>query len=232
MAPRLLVAAALALGLAAAPAVARAAAPPQFVTTQWLVRVSVGTPAGFLARATDPGGGAVTITWAFDDGTVAAGERVAKAWADPGPHSATVTATGATGLAVSRTLRVEVVDGALEAPQPGAVDIRRPGPSPAAAARVTLAPGPLRLAGDGVVALTLACAPGADCAGRVALAHGGRRLASAGYAIPAGERGTVRVRVPAALAARLRRRAERAVVVTVRPADQAPVRRARTLRTA
>ena len=231
MAPRLLVAAALAVTIAALPAVAHAAAPPRFVTMEWLVRVSTGATAGFLARATDPDGDAVTITWAFDDGTTAASERVAKTWTTPGAHTATVTATDATGRSASRTLRVEVVDGPL-GPQPGGVRIPRPGPSPAAAARVTLAPGPLRLADDGSVALSLACAPGADCAGRLSLAHGGRRIAAAPYAVAAGGRATVRVRVPTAVVARLRRRAARAVVVTVRPAAQAPVRLARTLATA
>jgi len=230
MDPRLLSAVALALTLALVPATARAAAPPQFVTTQWLVRVPAGQPAGFLARARDPDREAVAITWAFDDGTTATGERVTKAWAMPGSHDATVTATDATGLSASRTLRVEVVDGTL-GPQPGGVQIRRPGPSPAAP-RVALVPGPLRLADDGSVALSLACAPAADCAGRVALAHGGRRLAAAEYALPAGRRGTVRVRVPVTVAARLRRRADRAVVVTVAPAGEAPVRVTRRLRTA
>ena len=48
--------------------------------------------------------------------------------------------------------------------------------------------------------------------------------------IAAGRRATVRLRVPAALAARLRRRAERTVVVTVAPDRQAPVRAPRVLR--
>jgi PKD domain-containing protein len=233
MAPRLLrVAAALAPASALAPAAAHAAAPPRFVTTQALVRVAAGAPAGFLARATDPDGDAVTIAWAFDDGTTAAGERVAKAWTAPGRHTATVTATDATGLAVSRTLHLEVVDGAVLPSQPGAVQIPRPGPSLAAAARVTLAPARLRLAPDARVAVTLVCAPAADCAGRVALGHDGRRLAAAPYAISAGRSATVRLRLPAGRAARLRRRPERAVVVTVAPDGQAAVRAARVLRTA
>jgi len=233
MAPRPLRAAtASVLALALAPATAHAAAPPQFVTIQRLVRVAAGAPAGFLARAADPDGDAVAITWAFDDGTTATGERVAKTWTVPGTHSATVTATDATGLTAAQTLRVEVVDAAVLGPQPGAVQIRRPGPSPAAAARVSLGAGPLRLAPDATVSVGLLCSPGADCAGAVALGHGGRRLATAPYAIAAGRRATVRLRVPAALAARLRRRPERAVVVAVVPDGQAPVRAARVLRTA
>jgi PKD domain len=204
-------------------------APPQFVTTQWLVRVPAGAPAGFLAQAADPGGGPVTVTWAFDDGTTATGERVAKTWADPGRHTATVTATDASGQSTTRTFAFEVV-GATDGPQPGGVHLRRPGPSPAAAARVALAAGDLRLGDDGSVFVTLSCVS-ADCAGRVSIAHAGRRLAAARYAIAAGRRATVRLRVPAAVATRLRRRDERPVVVTVAPRGQAPVRVDRALRT-
>jgi hypothetical protein len=204
-------------------------APPQFVTTQSLVRVGAGATAGFLAQAVDPDGGPVTITWAFDDGTTATGERVAKAWAAPGRHTATATATDGGGQSATRTFTVDVVD-ATTGPQPGVVHLRRPGPSPAAAARVALAPGALRLAADGSVSVTLSCAA-ADCAGRVSLAHAGRRLAAARYAVTAGRRAAVRLRVPAEAAARLRRRPERPVLVTLAPDGQAPARVGRTLRT-
>jgi PKD domain len=233
MAVRLLRAAviALAIVLAGSTAAAHAAAPPQFVTAQWLVRVPTGVPAGFLARAADPDGDAVTLAWTFDDGTTATGGRVAHAWTTSGSHTATVTATDATGLTASRTLTVAVVDAAA-GPAPGAVAIRRPGPSPIAAARATLAVAPLRLAADGTVPVMLDCAPGAPCAGRVALAHDGRRLARAAYAVAAGGQVVVRLRLPAAAVARLRRRPARRVVVTLAPVGQAPVRSPRTLATA
>jgi hypothetical protein len=208
----------------------RGDAPPRFVTTQWLVRVAAGAPAGFLAQAIDPDGGSVTLAWAFDDGTTATGERVAKVWTVPGPHSATVTATDAGGRSASRTFTVDVV-AAAEGPQPGGVSLRRPGPSPAAAARVAVAPGALRLAADGSVSVALSCAA-ADCAGRVSLAHGGRRLAAARYAIAAGRRAAVRLRLPADMAARLRRRPQRTVVVGLAPDGQAPARVVRALRAA
>ena len=232
MASRLLGALVLTLALAAVPATAQAAAPPQLVTSQWLLRVPVGAATGYVARATDPDGDAVTVTWAFDDGTSATGERVAKTWSTPGPHTGTVTATDTTGRATSRSFAIEVVADAATAPQPAAVSVRRPGPSPAAAARVAAAAGALRLAADGTVAIVLACAPGADCAGRVALAHGGHRLAHARFAIAAGQRTTVRLALRPAAVARLRRRAARAVLVTVVPAGQAAARLARVLRTA
>jgi hypothetical protein len=249
MAPRLLRAAALALLLTLVPASAYGSrgghgshdddkgnraghrdGPPQFVATQWLVRIPAGAPAGFVAQAVDPDGGPVTITWAFDDGTTATGERVAKAWAAPGTHTSTVTATDTSGKSTSRTFKVEVVADATAGPQPGVVHLRRPGPSPSATARVTIAAGALRLAADGSVSLVLSCAS-ADCAGRVALAHAGRRVAVARYAIAAGHRAAVRLRVPPEAAARLRRRGERPVVVTLAPDGQAPARVARALRT-
>jgi hypothetical protein len=233
MAVRLLRAAviALAIVLAGSTAAAHAAAPPQFVTAQWLVRVPTGVPAGFLALAADPDGDAVTLAWTFDDGTTATGERVGHAWTTTGTHTATVTATDATGRTASRTLTVAVVDAAA-GPAPGAVAIRRPGPSAAAAARAALTAAPLRLAADGTVAVALDCAAGAPCTGRVALAHGGRRLARAAYALAAGGETVVRLRLPAATTARLRRRAARRIVVTLAPAGQAPVRSVRTLATA
>ena len=230
MAVRLLRAAviALAIVLAGSTAAAHAAAPPHFVTAQWLVRVPTGVPAGFLALAADVDGDAVTLTWTFDDGTTATGKRVGHAWTTAGTHTATVTATDATGLTAARTLTVAVVDTAA-GPQPGAAAIRRPGPSPAAAAQATLALAPLRLAADGTVSVALDCASGAPCGGHVALAHGGRRLARTAYAVPAGGQAVVRLRLPAAAAARLRRRPARRVVVTLAPMGQAPVRTVRTL---
>jgi hypothetical protein len=222
---------ALAIVLAGSTAAAHAAAPPHFVTAQWLVRVPTGVPAGFLARAADADGDAVTLTWTFDDGATATGERVGHAWTTAGTHTVTVTVTDATGLTAARTLTVAVVDAAA-GPQAGAVAIRRPGPSPAAAAQATLAVAPLRLAADGTVSLVLDCASVAPCAGRVALAHGGRRLARAPYAVAAGGQTVVRLRLPAATSARLRRRPARSVVVTLAPAGQAPVRTVRTLATA
>jgi PKD domain-containing protein len=231
MSARLLSSVAVALTFALTAAPAYAASPPRFVTTQWLVRVATGAPAGFLARAVDRDGDAVTLTWAFDDGATATGERVAHVWSTAGSHTGTVTATDATGRHTSVSFTIEVVDGALD-PQPGGVVLPRPGPAPAATARVALAGGPLRMAPDGSVALRLTCAHGADCAGQVSLARGGRRIAAAPFAVPAGRRTTVRLRLPAAVLARVRHGGSRAVVVTLAPDAQAPVREARTLRVA
>src|SRR5215218_7314737 len=61
-----------------APGTPRAGAPPVFATAQWTLRVSMGAPAAFIVRAADPDGDAVTLAWAFDDGTTAAGPAVTK----------------------------------------------------------------------------------------------------------------------------------------------------------
>jgi hypothetical protein len=225
-------AAAVALLVLGAPAAAHAASPPRFVVTQWLLRVPVGTPAGFMAKAIDPDHDAVTIAWAFDDGTAATGERVTKAWAVPGAHTATVTATDATGLRASRTLAVDVTadPAAATDPAPGGVLLPRPGPSPAATTtatpRLTVAAGALRLGRSGAIAVPVTCAAGADCAGRLSIVRDGRRLASAPFAVRAGRPATVRLRVTADVAARLRRRASTTVTVVVaadgRPAARTP----------
>jgi PKD domain-containing protein len=221
-------AALLALGV---PATASAASPPQFVTTQWLLRVPAGIPVGFVATAIDPDGDTVELTWAFDDGTVATGERVTKAWTAPGAHTVTVTATDATGLSAAKTFAVEVTAAgpAAPVPAPAGVLLRRPGPAPALAARLTIAGGALRLGPGGSIAVPVACGPAADCTGRISVAHGGRRLATTPYAVRAGRTATVRLRLPSAVAARLRRRAAATVVVTVAPRGQAPVRSPRAL---
>lgn len=236
MSARLLRAAGAALALAAlgAPATADAAAPPRFVTTQWLLRVPAGVPAGFFAKAVDPDHDAVTVTWAFDDGIVATGERVAHAWSAPGPHTVTVTATDATGLTATRTFAMEITaDTPPSAPAPGGVLMPRPGPPAAAAmAGLTLRPGALRLGPAGAIAVPVSCGPAAACTGRISVAHGGRRLATTPYTVPAGADAIVRLRLPAPTAARLRRRPGASVVVTVAADGRAPVRAARTLRAA
>jgi hypothetical protein len=94
---------ALAFALLAMPASAQAAGSlPMLAASQWSLSVMAGFPAGFEAHATDPDGDAVTISWTFDDGTTATGEAPAKVWDAPGTHTATVTATDATGLTYVR----------------------------------------------------------------------------------------------------------------------------------
>jgi hypothetical protein len=222
----------LALMGAALPAAAHAASPPMLATAEWSLRVPAGSPAGFMAEAVDPDGDAVTLTWAFDDGTTATGPRVTKAWTSPGVHAARVTATDATGLTGTRDFTIEVTPAAGVAPlgpPPAGVHLPRPGPAPVA--RVTAEAVTLRLAAAGTVGVRLACAPTAVCTGTVSVARGGRRLGASGYTLPAGATATIAVRLPAATARALRRRAGRrvAVVLTLAPDGGAAKRAARTL---
>jgi hypothetical protein len=222
---------ALALAAAAAPGTARAAAPPVLTTVQWTLRVPVGAPAGFIAEAVDPDGDAVTLAWAFDDGTAAAGPHVTKVWTTPGRHTARVTATDATGRSTARDLAVHVIPAAAAPPgaPPAAVSMPRPGPAPVARASADTTA--LRLTPTNAIAVRVACAPGAACAGTISVARGGRRIAAAAYDVPAGRTRTLRLRVPARTARALRRRGRAvAVVVTLAPASGPAVRAGSTLR--
>jgi PKD repeat protein len=232
MAARLLCTAAATLALLVVPTAARAASPPHLVTTQWLIRAPAGVPVAFVAHAVDPDGDAVTLTWAFDDGTTATGERISKAWAAPGAHRVTVTATDATGLFTAQTFTIEVTaagGGIPDAPAPSGVLQRRPGPPAVASARVTIAARVLELSRRGSIAVPLVCAPVADCTGRISVALSGIRLASAPYAVRAGGRATLRVRLGPAAIRRLRGRGPARVVVSVAAAEQVPKRSLHTL---
>jgi hypothetical protein len=215
-----------ALAAAAAPGTAAAAVPPVLTSVNWTLRVSAGSPAGFVAKAIDPDGDEVTLSWAFDDGTAATGRRITKVWTVPGLHTASVTATDATGLSTVRTLTVEVLPpgAAPVAAPPTAGHMSRPGPPPVAHASVRTTA--LRLTAANAIAVRVRCARGADCAGTVSVARGGRRLAAGGYAIAGGRRATIHLPVAPGAARALRRRPSRsiAVVVTIAPVNGAPVR--------
>ena len=63
---------------------------------------AVGDAIGFSATGCDPDGDPLTFTWSFDDGSAGTGAAVAKAFATPGTHLATVTVSdpgGRTGTA-------------------------------------------------------------------------------------------------------------------------------------
>jgi hypothetical protein len=221
-----------ALAAAAAPGTAAAAAPPVLTSVHWTLRVTAGSPAGFVAEAVDPDGDAVTLAWAFDDGTTAVGGRVTKVWTVPGRHTARVTATDATGKRTARTFTVEVLPAgaAPVALPPTAGHMPRPGPAPVARASVRSTA--LRHTPKNAIPVQVRCARGADCAGTLSVARGGRRLASGGYEVAAGRRATVRLRVAPRAARALRRRPARSVAVVVRiaPVNGAPVRADATLR--
>jgi hypothetical protein len=97
-------------GPAAGPHVAHArgfdATPPQLTSVLNPATAQAGVPGAFLAQAFDVWG-PVTVGWDFGDGT-ATGPTVAHAFAAPGPHTVTTTATDSVGTSVSTTGSVDV----------------------------------------------------------------------------------------------------------------------------
>ncbi|HWK26971.1 MAG TPA: hypothetical protein VNS09_10425 [Solirubrobacter sp.] len=96
-------------------------------------------------------------------------------------------------------------------------------PAPAAHAALTLPGGRHRASHGGRVKLRLACAPGAACAGRLKLTAGKHALGSARFAIAAGHRRTVTVRLTASGRALLRHRHHLKVILTAPGAARASV---------
>jgi PKD repeat protein len=223
-------AASLALALLAVPAAAHAAAPPLItVMSQATLSSMAGIPAGFEARASDPDGEPVTLTWAFDDGGTATGETASHAWATPGTHTATVTASDPGGLTDTHTFTIQVTpnpNGArpITGPPPGWVP-----PSLDARPAATLADPALQLSKAGSVPVRIGC-QGRRCVGTVTLARAGKRLGKASFSVRAKQTGTAYVRLSRAAAKALRRRASVPVVVSLAVEDAEPLRTTRTLK--
>ena len=63
-------------------------------------------PVTFTATTSDPDlGDLVTVGWSFDDGATASGDQVTHAFATPGVHTATATATDSAGVSTVREKR-------------------------------------------------------------------------------------------------------------------------------
>jgi hypothetical protein len=71
----------------------------------------VGTPFSFNAAATDPDADPVSLAWSFDDGGSAPGASVQHAFATPGTHVATVTATDGAGVTSTKSVSVATTAG-------------------------------------------------------------------------------------------------------------------------
>jgi hypothetical protein len=83
------------------PPVAQAAASP--------ASAAVGQPVAFSGIATDPDDGdTLSLAWRFDDGTTATGAAVSHAFATPGVHTGTVTATDPTGLTATAAASITI----------------------------------------------------------------------------------------------------------------------------
>jgi PKD domain-containing protein len=68
----------------------------------------VGVPIAFSATATDPDGEDAALTWQFDDGAASDGADAQHAFAQPGGHLATVTATDPAGVTATAQVSVSI----------------------------------------------------------------------------------------------------------------------------
>jgi hypothetical protein len=166
-----------------------------------------------------------SVTWAFDDGSApVSGLVVTHAFATPGPHTATVTATDPSGLTATGQASVTITAPFL----------------PRAALAPTFGFKKLR-ARKGIVRVRLSCpVAAADCAGRIELRLARKPkakglaaktvvLGRARYAIANGTTKTIRVRLTKSARNRLRRaRHGLNVKVVARPAAGAA--RSKTVR--
>lgn len=81
----------------------------------------------FSAETSDPDpGDAVTVGWAFDDGSHATGPAAEHAFSAEGPHTVTATATDSAGVSAKKTLTVTVTRPAAAPPSPA--EVTRPDP--------------------------------------------------------------------------------------------------------
>jgi hypothetical protein len=69
---------------------------------------AAGAPIAFSAAATDPDGEDVALSWQFDDGTTSDGASPQHAFAQPGGHLATVTATDPAGVTANAQVSVSI----------------------------------------------------------------------------------------------------------------------------
>jgi hypothetical protein len=83
---------------------------PPSVTAATVPQAAAGANVPFaVTKASDPDSGdTLAFAWSFDDGASASGPTVTHAFAAPGTHTATVTATDPTGLTATSTVSVAV----------------------------------------------------------------------------------------------------------------------------
>jgi PKD repeat protein len=84
-------------------------------------------PVTFIATTSDPDlGDAVVVGWSFDDGTTATGIQVTHAFAGPGLHAATATATDSVGLTTVRAVTVAVTKPVQGFGRPATIGLKGP----------------------------------------------------------------------------------------------------------
>jgi hypothetical protein len=196
---------------------------PSIGITSTGTTVMAGDPLTFVATASDTDPGETpTVTWIFDDGATASGVQVAHAFATPGTHTVTATATDPVGVASTARASITVTERPFQ----------RPVIAPSFAfSKLT--------AHKGIVRVRLRCSPVAvDCLGRLELqlarkpkAKGAKVvvLGRARYSIFHGTTKTIRVKLNRAARKRLARaRRGLKVRVVLRPTGAAP--RSKTVR--
>lgn len=201
--------------------------PPVLTAAASPSEAQVGVPMRFEASASDPDpGDDVAIRWDFDDGASVAGAVADHAFATPGAHSATVTATDTAGATTVRVVYVLIAP-----PAPPVVGTSIPVPPDIVAPRLALPDRRLRVSSTGRVAIRIRCAAGEPeaCRGRVSLSvpRGKRRvtIALASFRVPAGAQRTVRPKLRLAGRRLLRRTGRLRVRLTVDARDTAGNRR-------
>jgi hypothetical protein len=153
------------------------------------------------------------VTWLFDDGATATGEVVTHAFATPGGHLATATATDPAGLTATASITVSV------SPRPVLPKAMAP----------TFGFKSLN-ARKGVVRVLLRCPVIAtDCAGAVSLRLGRKILGRAGYKIAHGTKKAIKVRLSRRARSQLRA-ARRGLRVKVRVTPKGAASRSKTVR--
>jgi hypothetical protein len=178
------------------------------------VSVLAGDPVHFASKAEDVDPNEFPdVTWVFDDGATTSGLSVSHAFATPGTHTVTATATDPAGLTASTTASVVV-----SAPIPP---------------RKAMAPtfGFKSLAArKGVVRVVLRCPVIAtDCTGTVELRFNRKLFGRARYAIAHGTKKTIKVKLSKAARKRLRK-ARRGLRVKVLVKPKGAAAKSKTVR--
>jgi hypothetical protein len=207
------------------PAVTASAAPGTLIP---------GAEATFTAAVTDDPGDTASIVWTFDDGTTASGATVRKAFASPGEHTATVTATDTTGQKGVATRTVSVLTPLPSIPvyETFRDERRPPVPTVAQQARLRTQLGKFKTLRVHKRAVRVPVRCDAACKGAVTVRTAkGRKvvLARATFRLARAGTRTAKVRLTRSAMKRLKKARRLPVAVVVTAAGAARVQRSATL---
>lgn len=204
--------------------------PPVLTATAQPALAQVGIPVHFEAQTSDPDpGDEVTVRWTLDDGTTIDGLAADHAFATPGAHAATVTATDTAGAVTTRTVLVRTT------PAPPVLAAEVAQPRDVVPPRFSLPARSLRASRDGRVALRIGCTAGEPEPCRGTLSITVRRtvrgrttritIAKGTFTVPVGAERTVRLRLRATGRRLLRRAGRLRIQITADARDTAGNRR-------